>query len=180
MLEFIKTHKTGIIAVTVAAVAAITIILTGAKIYKHKNANPTNTSSVSSDPINDFILISNNSASDNVSNSPVSDNVSDGSASGSVSDGSASDSVSDGSASDSVSNGSASDNISNDLIKAQSQEKIEEQQRIVDKAANAVLKATRNCKKCSSKKNHNAVITAKNVYNREKNVLKRLMDCNTK
>ena len=37
MLEFIKTHKTGIIAVTVAAVATIAIILTGAKIYKHKN-----------------------------------------------------------------------------------------------------------------------------------------------
>ena len=58
MLEFIKTHKTGIIAVTVAAVATIVIILTGAKIYKHKNANPTNTSSVSSnDILNDFHVI---------------------------------------------------------------------------------------------------------------------------
>ena len=60
MLEFIKAHKTGIIAVTVAAVATIAIILAGAKIYKHNkhnNANQTNTSSVSSNPEDDFYMI---------------------------------------------------------------------------------------------------------------------------
>lgn len=42
MLEFIKTHKTGIIAVTLTAVATIAIILTGSIIIHNRKSSPPN------------------------------------------------------------------------------------------------------------------------------------------
>ncbi len=42
MLDFIKAHKTGIIAVTIAAVATIAIILTGSIIIHNRKSLPPN------------------------------------------------------------------------------------------------------------------------------------------